>query len=303
MILVVGGTSLIGRALQEEASRAGLPCLGTSRRPDAPVHLDLTAPPASWRLPDGIEQAILCASITGLARCEADPAGTWAVNVTAVSALADRVAAEGGEVAFLSSTQVFPPDASAPAEDSLPAPATEYGRQKLAVERHLLPFGRKARIIRLTKVVAPATSLFAGWSESLAAGKAVHAFSDLYFSPLALRLAAAAILRIVVASEGGVFHLGAAGSLSYLEAARWMAERLGASTTLVHPAAAPRPNTPDSCRLSCGRARRLTGFRPAAPFANLAAAFAGETAPSARPPVQDLFPCPPPATSAIRRRS
>jgi dTDP-4-dehydrorhamnose reductase len=303
MILVVGGTSLIGRALQGEASRAGLLCLGTSRRSDAAVHLDLMAPPASWRLPDGIEQAILCASITGSARCEADPAGTWAVNVTAVSALADRVAAAGGEVAFLSSTQVFPPDASAPAEDSPPAPATEYGRQKLAVERHLLPLGRKAKIIRLTKVVAPTMSLFGGWSESLGAGTAVHAFSDLYFSPLALPLAAAAILRVVTAAEGGIFHLGAADSLSYLEAARWMAGRLGASTALVHPEAAPRPNTPDACRLSCVRARRLTGFGPATAFENLAAAFAGEAVQSARPSVQDLLPCPPPATSAIRRRS
>jgi len=283
MILVVGGTSPIGRALLEEASRAGLACLGTSRRPGAPVHLDLAAPPATWRLPDGIERAILCASITGVARCEADPAGTRAVNVTAVSALADRVVAKGGKVAFLSSTEVFPPDAVAPAEDRLPSPTTEYGRQKLAVERHLLPFGRKAGIIRLTKVVAPETPLFAGWSESLAAGKAIRAFSDLYFSPLPLHVAAAAILRVVVASEGGIFHLGAADSLSYLEAAFWMAGRLGVSRALVHPDAAPRPNNADACRLSCDRIRRLIGFRPASALENLVAALGGEAASSARP--------------------
>ena len=223
--------------------------------------------------------------------------------MAATSLLADRVAARGGDVAFLSSTQVFPPDARAPAEDSPPAPATEYGRQKAEVERHLLALGRKAKVIRLTKVVAPAVSLFADWSASLAAGKAIHAFSDLHISPLALPFAAAAILRIVATSEGGIFHLGAADSVSYLEAARWMAARLGAAAALVHASAAPLPNTPDSCRLSCGRTRQLIGFRPATAFQNLAAAFASETDPKAPPPVKDLPSCSPPATSATRRRS
>jgi dTDP-4-dehydrorhamnose reductase len=284
MLLIVGSTGLIGRALCQEAGRAGRVCIGTSPEPGAPCYLELKNPPESWRIPAGIDQAILCAAITELAACEADPAGTRAVNVVATLALADLIAARGGTLAFLSSTQVFPPEANAPGEDSPPAPATEYGRQKFAVEQDLLERWPGTKIIRLTKVVSPTIPLFADWAQALVAGRSIRAYRDLYFSPLALPVAAAAILRIAAASAGGVFHLGAADSISYFEAARWIAARLGASPTLVRAEGAPRPNTPDSCRLACVRTQQTTGFRPAPVVLNLAAAFADEIERPVHPP-------------------
>ena len=279
MILVVGGTGLIGQALLREAARRGLPCRGTSPEPDAPCPLDLRQPADQWRLPDRVEQAILGVSVGGLAACEADPAGTRVIHVDAVATLADRLAARGAHITFLSSTQVFPPEARAPDESTSPAPVTEYGRQKLAVEQHLQQHIPDARIIRLTKVVSPRVPLFAGWAQSLSAGPAIRAYADLFFSPLAVSAAAAAILQIARAPEGGLYHLGAADSISYLDAARWLAVRLGADPGRIRADSAPVPNTPGSARLGIARTRTAIGFDPLPALRNLELAWSEPPAP------------------------
>ena len=273
MILVVGGTGTLGAELLRQARGAGADVRATTRVPGDPWFLDLADPPGRWRIPPGADRALLCASAAGLAACEADPSGTRALNVHAAIALADRLAAEGAAVTFLSSTQVFAPDADAPDERTPPAPATEYGRQKLAVERHLLDRHPRAQIVRLTKVAAPSWPLLAQWRAALLAGNPVHAYADLHFSPIALSAAAAAILALAARAETGIFHLGAADAISYLDAARWLAARLGASPDLVHAASAPVPNAPGAARLRCERAARAIGFRPAPSLDNLAAAL------------------------------
>jgi dTDP-4-dehydrorhamnose reductase len=271
MILVVGGTSLIGKALIERAASEGVPCAFTTRRSGAEqkcgeeqtsrLHfLDLNDSPDLWQIPSGTEHAILCAATTGLAACENDPGSTRAINVSATIALADRFAAHGVKVTFLSSNQVFGSDASAPAEDSEPSPTSEYGRQKLAVERHLLDAIPGSQIIRLTKVISPAFPLFAKWAAALAADQPIAAYSDLYFSAIALDSTAAMILKIASGPHSGVFHISASDSISYLDAARWLAEHISADSTLVKSVPAPSPNSPDACRLSCERTVELVGY-------------------------------------------
>ena len=279
MILIVGGTSLIGKALVEQAASEGLACASTTRRPGAEqkcsverasrlLFLDLNDSPDVWQIPSGTKHAILCAATTGLAACEHDPVGTRATNVTATIELADRLVAKGVIVTFLSSNHVFGPDTSAPAEDSEPSPTSEYGRQKLAVERHLLEKIPGSQIIRLTKVISPTFPLFARWAAALASGHPIGAYSDLYFSPIALDATSTMILKIASSPHSGIFHLSAVDSISYLEAARWLAVCVGAEPSLVESQPSPRspftlPSpTPDSCRLSCERAWRLIGYEP-----------------------------------------
>ena len=277
MILVVGGTGLIGRALVENAASEGIACAATARRSGGEqkigaehasrlLLIDLNDSPDQWQIPSGTECAIFCAAITGIAACENDPGGTSAINVTATIALADRLAAARTKVIFLSSNQVFGPETSAPAEDSGPAPVTEYGRQKLVVEQHLLEKIPNSQIIRLTKVIPPAFPLFAEWNSALAAGQPITAYSDLYFSPIALETTAAMILKIATSPHDGIFHLSASDSISYLDAARWLAARAGVEPSLVEGRPSPPspfllPN-PDSSRLSCDRTRRLIGYEP-----------------------------------------
>lgn len=262
MILAIGGSGMIGRGIACAAGRLGIPCESTTRKPGQGHFLDLCVTPDMWQIPKNGEAAVLCASVTGLSACENDPDGTRAINVTAMKILADRLAGQGARITFLSSSQVFGPDASIPSEGDPPSPVTEYGRQKLAVERYLLDAIPASQIVRLTKVVSAELPLFAKWTAALAAGQSITAYSDLYFSPIPLDSTAAMILKIASSPHSGIFHLSAADSISYFAAAQWLASRLGVAPSLVQSDSAPHPNTPDSCRLGCERARRIIGCEP-----------------------------------------
>jgi dTDP-4-dehydrorhamnose reductase len=273
-LLLVGLDSMIGSALAREAQSLGIPFSGTSRRAGAQWPLDLAAPPESWTLPENISTAILCAAETNIGSCEANPAATRDINTRAVIALADRLADQGATLAFISSSRVFPPWMENPAESTIPAPNTEYGRQKLEVENHLRIKHPSAKIIRPSKVISPALPLFQIWLDSLAKNQPIRPFQDLFLSPIALELTARAILKIAFCSSPGVFHLAASDSISYFEAAMTIARRHGLDPALVTPILAPQPNRPGSAILSCQRTIKNTDFLPSSAMENLHAAFA-----------------------------
>ena len=273
MILVIGGHGMIGRALVRHASLVGLPCSHTSRNQDAPHHLDLAESPEKWQIPSGIESAIICASVTGIANCEAAPAATSKINVHACKELALRLSERGAKITFLSSSLVFTPGTMPPCEITKPNPSKEYGRQKLALENYLLSNFPDCRIIRPTKVISPSMPLFSKWIESIHHGQHIEAFSDLYFSPIGLNPVAACIMEIAQGKESGIFHLAASDSISYADAARWILARVGAAADLLCVIKAPSANTPNSARLACNRTIRLTSFEPVSSLQNLEEAW------------------------------
>ena len=272
-LLVIGQDSLIGSAIAREAESFGVPFFGTSRRAGARWHVDLAAPPGSWKLPGISSTAILCAAATSLAKCEADPQETHKINTEATLILADRLAAQGNSITFLSTSRVFPSWIENPPESTIPAPNTEYGRQKLAVEEYLLRNHPTAKIIRLSKVISPSLPLMELWSRSLDRRESLNAFQDFFLSPIALNSAAQAILQIALGLTPGIFHLSASDSISYFEMAQFMAQLQDCEASLVHPASAPQPNTPASTILACPRTMKSTPFRPITAMENLNAAF------------------------------
>jgi dTDP-4-dehydrorhamnose reductase len=273
-LLVVGQDSLIGSAVAREAESRGVPFLGTSRRAGARWHLDLAAPPKSWKLPEISSAAVFCAATTSLEKCEADPQETHKINTEATLILADRLAAQGNGITFLSTSRVFPPWIENPSEYTTPEPVTQYGRQKFAVEEYLLRNHPTAKIIRLSKVISPSLPLLGLWSRSLDRRETVNAFPDLFLSPIALSSTAQAILQIALGPTPGIFHLSASDAMSYFEMAQFMAQRQGCDSTLVHPSSAPQPNTAESTILACPRTMKTTPFRPITAMENLNAAFA-----------------------------
>jgi dTDP-4-dehydrorhamnose reductase len=269
MILVVGGTSFIGATLIHQARDQGQEISCTSRRPGADIPLDLMDDPREWKIPSNIQHAIFCAAVTGIANCENSPEATRSVNVEAVKELSLRLSDLGAKITYLSSNLVFSPDTSAPSESGALSPATEYGRQKLAVEEFLLCKIPDSQIIRPTKVVSPSLPLFSKWKHAILAQQPFEAFTDLYLSPISIKAVAEWILKIALGKDHGIFHLSASDSISYAEAGKWLLKRLGADASLLIPTCAPNPNTPDSCRLNCSRTSALTGFQPIGSFQNL----------------------------------
>jgi len=277
-LLIVGMDGLVGSSLGLEATRLGIPWNGTSRRHGAPCHLDLAEPHAKWQIPTSFKSiAILCAAVTGMEACESDPQGAALINTTATIALADKLADEGAALVFISSSRVFPSWLDSPSETTPPAPSTEYGRQKLAVENHLLRRHPTAKIIRLTKIISSDLPLFKNWIDFLNANQPIHPFQDLFLSPIALNSTSRAILDIARGNASGIFHISASDAISYHQAAMHIAHRRGLDSAFVETANAPQPNTRSSAILSCNRTIEVTGFRPLSAIENLDEALQQET--------------------------
>ncbi len=239
-VLIVGIDSMIGGAIAKHFQAWGKDCIGTSRRLVNPNHLflDLRQDLSRWQPPANIDCAVILAGVTALADCEADPVDSHYVNVTGTLSAIRRLLDHEIYVVFVSSNLVF--DGSRPNldEDTQQSPVTEYGRQKVAVERELLSWPGKAAVLRLTKVLPRSFKLFDGWRSSLLQGEVITPFADLFFAPISTRYVAEIAAMLTAKKPEGIFHASGSTSLTYAEAAYYIARRCGADPGLVNPISA-----------------------------------------------------------------
>lgn len=138
----------------------------------------------------------------------------------------------GTTVVFLSTNLVFDgtePDmlASAPTNSQ-----TAYGSQKAELERWLLDHASgNGRVARLTKVLGPENPLLSNWVRNLRAGEPVTAFADMIFAPISLEFTVNALAKGTDLPP--ITHVSAASDISYADAARFLAQKLGADDSLV----------------------------------------------------------------------
>lgn len=288
--LIFGSTGHIGRALAGRLAVAGVEIVGSARpgAADAPdpcpdscsvppsaLPLDLSDEEAVRRAPlPPADVAFFCAGVTSLKACAADPAASRRVNVQAPILLRRRLATQGTRLVYLSSSSVF--DGSRPLRetDEPTCPMTEYGRQKAEAEAALLaPYaplapgasGGDVLVVRLTKVITPG-DLFDQWRKDLLAGKTIRPFSDMPVAPVSLEAAAAVLAELAATGASGIRHVSAPRDISYAEAARRLAERLGVSPDLVRPQTVAESgialeHAPRCTSLSTRGIRDLTSYR------------------------------------------
>lgn len=239
--LVVGSNGLIGAALLAKLTASGFAATGTTRRVPAAngmIHLNLGEAPASWTIPVGISIAYLCAGVTKIDDCRKDPSISARINVDALGTLAEKLAAKGAFVVFLSTSQVFSGTENLPSAETPLTPATEYGRQKAAAEARILRLGTRAAVVRITKVYETLAPLFSRWEETLRRGEEIHPFSDMSAAPVPLSLVLDALIRVGEGRLSGVTQISADRDLSYADMAGLVAQRVKAGAALVRPVSA-----------------------------------------------------------------
>lgn len=239
-VLIEGADSWMGRSLAPAFRSVGAKVLTTSRRPKAGdpdcLLLDLNGKVRDWRPPGPVDVAVLCAGVTSQKQCRDHPARSAEVNVEATVQVAATLVAAGALVVFPSTNLVFDGSVPHPSESAATCPKTEYGRQKEEAERRLLSLDpARVAILRFTKILGPGLDLFEGWLRGLRAGEVLHPFEDLVMAPISLPFAATAILRSAEKRLSGVLHVSADRDLSYAEAARSLAARLGLDARQVQP--------------------------------------------------------------------
>jgi dTDP-4-dehydrorhamnose reductase len=234
-ILVVGADGLIGRALACRFAGEGRSMVQTALipRPGAEM-LDLARNAATWRPSQPISVAYLCAARTSLDYCRKHPVESRAVNVTGTVAVAEMLAAQGTQVVFLSSNLVLDGSTALAKTDASTRPQTEYGRQKAEVEHELLARPGVC-VVRLTKVLGPNSPLLVKWATALRAGQIVRPFADMVMAPVPLTFAVAALCGVGAAHLTGIVQVSGTQDISYEQAARYIAQRVGAKQEQVQP--------------------------------------------------------------------
>ncbi|WP_413992696.1 SDR family oxidoreductase [Labrys okinawensis] len=272
--IVIGSDGLVGGALFSALAAGGLDVIGTTRRFDRvvagrTVHFDLTEPDIA-----GIPSAdivFICAAMTSFAACRALPQLAKQINCVAPEALASYLVSTGTKVVFLSTSAVFDCQAPLMQPDRDYGGESMYGQSKAEAERRILGLGRLATVVRLTKIVSPGQQLFRGWVAALGRRQSIEAFDDHRISPITIQHGVDALTAIATRGEGGIYQISGASDASYYEIASYLASRIGAESSLVHPCSAASRGLPAEeitpfTSLDCARLSDLTGFRPPQPL-------------------------------------
>ena len=201
------------------------------------LDLDQVASSGSVQLPD-CDVAFVCAAMSGYAECRCDETRAHAVNAEAPAAIARALVGRGAQLVLLSTNGVF--DGAKPFCSAADPPdgATAYGRSKALAEASVRAIDASAAILRLTRVFVPGEPLLAGWAEKLRGKKPVEAFANMVAAPVHVDHVVAALLAIARARSPGILQLSARREVAYVEIARHIAARVGASPDLVAPVAA-----------------------------------------------------------------
>lgn len=234
--LVIGAEGMIGGAMGRRLLHLGEPVVRTTRVPEVhAIALDLSSDVAAWTPPCGVAAAYLCAAVASVDACRRDPAGTFAVNVTATVTLAQALVGCGAWIVFPSTNLVFDGSVPFPRAESPVAPATEYGRQKAEAEKRLMALCERMCVVRFAKVLGPHNALLSAWADELRSGRAIHPFGDMRMAPVPLDCAVDVLLRVGRERLRGFLQVSGPEDVSYEAVARHVARRVGAPASLVKP--------------------------------------------------------------------
>lgn len=238
-ILILGVDSFIGSALMAYLQSMGKSVIGTTRRRDFldknHSFFDLSEDIRKWECPNSIGVAVISAGITKVEVCRQNPQATFQVNVEGTSNLINNLVKRGVFVIYLSSNQVFDGSIANRLPDDRLSPITEYGRQKVEVERRVTKLGNSTAVLRLTKVLGPEFPLFTNWTKALLKGEVIHPFLDKFMAPVSLSCVVSVLSMLIERCLPGILQLSGNRDIPYSEAAYIGARLLKVNEDLVQP--------------------------------------------------------------------
>jgi dTDP-4-dehydrorhamnose reductase len=234
--LITGAGGMLGQDLVRLLETRGAAVIPVTR-----AELDITDPRAVRAVvrdarPDVV---VNCAAWTAVDRAESAEPEALAVNGDGAGHVAAACAQSGARLVQLSTDYVFDGTARVPyPETAAPAPATAYGRTKLAGEQAvaaLLP-GR-SWIVRTAWLYGAHGGNFVATMIGLAARQpAVTVVDDQHGQPTSTRTVAERIAALVAAdAPAGVYHATCSGQTTWFGLAREIFALLGADPDRVTP--------------------------------------------------------------------
>ncbi len=245
-LLVTGAAGMLGRDVVAAANDAGHEVVALAR-----ADLDIAdAAAVRAAVLDARPDAVInCAAWTDVDGAEAEEAAATAVNGDGAGHVAAAAAEAGAHLLHVSTDYVFDGAAREPyPEDAPTAPASAYGRSKLAGERAVTAAGGEHAIVRTAWVFGPHGRNFVDTMRRLGADRdEVRVVDDQVGSPTYTGHLATALMSAAEDRLTGVLHVTASGRCSWFELARATFEEVGSAcrvlpqTTAELGRPAPRP--------------------------------------------------------------
>ncbi len=238
--LVIGASGQVGEHILHQAGLAGHGALGTYHESERPgfTQLDIRDSGQVDRLIRQTRPAVvwLPAATTNVDYCETHPEETFATNVAGVYHVLEATHRAGAKLVYFSSDYVFDGHAGPYAENDVPRPLSEYGRQKLAAEHAVAVHASDALIVRTTVVY--------GWEnggknfvvqlvQKLRRGERMRVPSDQVGSPTYAPDLARTVVALADSPSRGLFHLVGPDLVDRLVFARAAAEAFGLDPSLI----------------------------------------------------------------------
>ena len=199
--------------------------------------------------PDAV---VHCAAWTPVDACEGDPDRAYLHNALAVRWVAEAARRAGAHLVHLSTDYVFDGTKPAPYHEwDVPAPASVYGRSKLAGEREAVDGAPGATVVRTSWVCGEHGANMVKTVLRLAAEHPVLSFvDDQRGHPTFTADLAPVVRRLALDRRPGLFHVTNQGAVSWYEFAGAVLAAAGEDPSRVKPMAtadlqparpAPRP--------------------------------------------------------------
>lgn len=192
------------------------------------------------------EVAVLLAAISDIDDCERKPNLAQAVNVRGAEHVAEACARGGCRLVYTSSAAVFDGARHGYKETDPPTPVSVYGCTKAAAETAIGRILPSALILRLALVIGFAegsstNAMLNKFAAKLRGGEPVSFPDYEYRNPIDAGTLSCFLLELLNRGADGIFHVGAAESISRFELGLRMAARLGFSRDLVKAQTEPPP--------------------------------------------------------------